>query len=76
MYYHNHNPPHFHAEYGEQQMVVDVNTFALIGGRLSPRAMGLVMELPAIQVTSFIEFHWKTRMPGRRLKELISLSAC
>ena len=28
-------------------MVVDVNTLALIGGRLSPRAMGLVMEWAA-----------------------------
>jgi len=25
-------------------MVVDVNTLAVIGGRLPPRAMGLVME--------------------------------
>ena len=37
MYYHDHNPPHFHAEYGSDQMVVDLNTLAVIGGRLSPR---------------------------------------
>lgn len=44
MYYNDHNPPHFHAEYGRDQMVVDVNTLAVIGGRLPPRATGLVME--------------------------------
>lgn len=44
MYYNDHNPPHFHAEYGSAQMVVDVNTLAVIGGRLPPRATGLVME--------------------------------
>ena len=44
MFYNDHNPPHFHAEYGNQQMVVDANTLAVIGGRLPPRAMGLVME--------------------------------
>lgn len=47
MYYNDHNPPHFHAEYGSSQMVVDVNTLAVIGGRLPPRATGLVMEWAA-----------------------------
>ena len=47
MYYNDHNPPHFHAEYGTQQMVVDVNSLAVMGGRLQPRAMGLVMEWAA-----------------------------
>lgn len=44
MYYNDHNPPHFHAEYGSDQMVVDINTLAVIGGRIPPRATGLVME--------------------------------
>ena len=47
MYYNDHNPAHFHAEYGSNQMVVDANTLAVIGGRLSPRATGLVMEWAA-----------------------------
>ena len=47
MYYNDHNPPHFHAEYGNDQMVVDVNTLGVIGGRLAPRATGLVMEWAA-----------------------------
>ena len=47
MFYNDHNPPHFHAEYGSSQMVVDINTLAVIGGRLPPRATGLVMEWAA-----------------------------
>ena len=47
MYYNDHNPPHFHAEYGDGQMVVDIDTLAVIGGRLAPRATGLVMEWAA-----------------------------
>ncbi len=47
MYYNDHNPAHFHAEYGCDQMVVDVNTLAVIGGRLPPRATGLVIEWAA-----------------------------
>ena len=47
MFYNDHNPPHFHAEYGSQQMVVDAITLTVIGGSLPPRAMGLVMEWAA-----------------------------
>ncbi len=47
MFYNDHNPPHFHAEYGSDRMVVSVNTLAIIGGRLPPRATGLVMEWAA-----------------------------
>ncbi|HIE99804.1 MAG: DUF4160 domain-containing protein [Pirellulaceae bacterium] len=47
MYYNDHNPPHFHAEYGSDQMVVDAQTLAVIDGRLPPRATGLVMEWAA-----------------------------
>lgn len=47
MFYNDHNPPHFHAEYGSDQIVVDVNTLAVIGGSLPPRATGLVIEWAA-----------------------------
>ena len=47
MYYNDHNPPHFHAEYGGDAIVVDVNTLAIIGGRIPPRGTGLVMEWAA-----------------------------
>lgn len=47
MYYNDHNPPHFHANYGRDQMIVDINTLAVIGGRLPPRATGLVIEWAA-----------------------------
>jgi hypothetical protein len=48
MYYNDHNPPHFHAEYGSDRMVVDLNTQAIMGGRIAPRATGLVMEWAAL----------------------------
>ena len=44
MYFGDHNPPHFHAEYGDKQVVVNLNTLAIIAGKLPPRAMGLVTE--------------------------------
>jgi hypothetical protein len=44
MFYNDHFPPHFHAEYGEQEALIDINTLAVIAGKLPPRALGLVME--------------------------------
>ncbi len=44
MYYNEHNPPHFHARYGDYQAEVAIETLALLAGKLPPRAMGLVME--------------------------------
>lgn len=44
IFYDDHNPPHFHAEYGEHEALVNINTLAIIGGRLPPRALGMVTE--------------------------------
>jgi hypothetical protein len=44
MFHNDHQPPHFHAEYGGGQMLVAIDTLAIIAGKLSPRAAGLVME--------------------------------
>ena len=44
MYYNDHAPPHFHAEYAGGEMIVDINTLGVIAGTLPPRATGMVME--------------------------------
>lgn len=44
MYFDDHNPPHFHAEYGSDQAVMEINSLATIAGQLPPRARGLVAE--------------------------------
>lgn len=44
MYFNEHPPPHFHAEYGEHEALVNINTLAVIEGELPARALGLVVE--------------------------------
>jgi Domain of unknown function (DUF4160) len=44
MYFDDHEPPHFHAEYAEDQAVIGIETLAVLAGRLPPRALGLVGE--------------------------------
>ncbi len=44
MYYDDHHPPHFHAEYGDDEAQVNIQTLAIIHGSLSSRTLGLVIE--------------------------------
>lgn len=44
MYYDDHNPPHFHAYYGEHEAIFSIYTFEIIEGTLPKRAKALVIE--------------------------------
>ena len=43
MYFRDHAPAHFHAEYGEYEITVDIET-GVISGRFPKRALRAVME--------------------------------
>lgn len=44
MFFDDHNPPHFHARYGNERVAIDIRTLQVMDGGLSPRALGLVVE--------------------------------
>ncbi|GHT54860.1 hypothetical protein FACS189451_07370 [Bacteroidia bacterium] len=44
MFYDEHNPPHFHAQYGEYKCCIDIQLLSVIEGYLPARALGLVIE--------------------------------
>jgi hypothetical protein len=44
MFYDDHNPPHFHARYGEDRVVIEISSLKVLEGRIPPRALGLAME--------------------------------
>jgi hypothetical protein len=48
MYFNEHPPPHFHAEYGDDELLMNINTLAVISGKLPSRALGLVVEWASI----------------------------
>lgn len=43
MYYRDHAPPHFHAEYGEYEVTIDILT-GVITGHFPKRALKAVLE--------------------------------
>ena len=57
MYYNDHLPPHLHAEYGGTEMVLGIDTLAVIAGKLPARATGLVMEW-AVQHQAELQNAW------------------
>ncbi len=48
MFFDDHLPSHFHAEYGSFEALIEIDTLAVIAGKLPPRALGLVMEWAAL----------------------------
>ncbi len=43
MYYRDHNPPHFHAEYGEHEITVEIES-GIVEGRFPRRALAAVLD--------------------------------
>ncbi|VAW46006.1 putative ORF-2 [hydrothermal vent metagenome] len=44
MYFNEHNPPHFHAEYNEYKASISIKTLGLMEGKLPSKVMSLVVE--------------------------------
>lgn len=48
MFHREHDPPHFHAEYGEHEALVEIETLAVQSGHLPRRAVAMVLECAAL----------------------------
>ena len=48
MYYNDHDPAHFHAEYGEHAAEISIESLDAIEGDLPRRAMGLTLEWASV----------------------------
>jgi hypothetical protein len=44
MYFNDHNPPHFHAEYGDNEAEFSIDTLECLRGHLPRRARAMVVE--------------------------------
>lgn len=61
MYYLDHNPPHFHAEYAEFEALIDIRKLELWSGSLPPRVLGLVIEWAALHQIELMDNWEKAR---------------
>lgn len=44
MYYEDHAPPHFHARYGDHEVMIQISPVSVVKGNFPPRALSLVVE--------------------------------
>jgi len=55
LFFNEHDPPHFHAEYGSERMAVRIDSLSVMAGKLSPRALGLVMEWASLHQKELLD---------------------
>jgi hypothetical protein len=65
MYYRDHVPPHFHAEYGEFEITVNIDT-GVVEGRFPRRALSAVMEWYNLHQEALAE-NWDRALRGEPL---------
>ena len=58
MYWREHEPPHFHASYGELEALVSIQTLEVLRGKLPRRALALVLEWAADHRAELLE-NWQ-----------------
>jgi hypothetical protein len=58
MYWREHEPPHFHAAYGEFEALVSIQTLEVLRGVLPRRALVLVLEWAADHRAELME-NWQ-----------------
>ena len=69
LFYNEHNPPHFHAEYGSDEILIEIQTLAVFAGKIPPRALGLVMEWALLHQEELLEL-WNDAREMRVLHKI------
>ena len=73
MYYEDHNPPHFHAEYNGNKALIDIAEARVIKGSLPSRQLKLILAWCVIHQDELMQ-NWelsKDGLPLNRINPLI-----
>ena len=68
MLYDDHQPPHFHAQYGEFKIIVNIND-GVVEGRFPRRALAAVMEWYMLYKNQLLE-DWVLARKHEELKKI------
>jgi hypothetical protein len=58
MYYNDHNPPHFHARYGSEVVLIEIRSLRILEGELPSRATNMVLEWAKLNKSKLLE-NWE-----------------
>ena len=69
MFFGDHVPPHFHAEYGDYKAQVNIRSHIIIAGDLPPRVLGMVVEWAALHQDELSEL-WELAAQNKSLRRI------
>ena len=72
MYFNDHEPAHFHAQYGEFESLIEIGTLATLRGELPRRALALVLEWAALHRQE-LRSDWESARLGTPLQPIAQL---
>ena len=72
LHFDDHPPPHFHAEYGDDEALIAIGTLAVISGHLPGRALGLVVEWASLHQDELSRL-WSQAQNKERLAKITPL---
>ena len=72
MYYDDHNPPHFHAEYNGQKVLVDIMEGRILNGAFPSRQLKFVLAWAEIHQDELME-NWDLARKDLPLKKVAPL---
>ncbi|MCC6573042.1 MAG: DUF4160 domain-containing protein [Planctomycetes bacterium] len=65
MYYRDHAPPHFHAEYGEHELLITISPIGVFEGHAPPRVRSMVLEWCALHQAELAD-NWTRCRTGNK----------
>lgn len=69
MYYNEHNPPHFHAEYAGYKALVDIQHACVLRGALPNKALKLVLAWCVIHRDELLQ-NWELAKENQKLNKI------
>ncbi|KHE92183.1 MAG: DUF4160 domain-containing protein [Candidatus Scalindua rubra] len=71
MYYREHAPPHFHAEYGEYEITIEIRT-GIVSGKFPRRVLNAVLEWYVLHKDELLD-NWEfaeKKIPLKKIEPL------
>jgi len=69
MYYNDHHPPHFHAEYAEHEALFTIDTLEILEGELPRRPRAFVVEWASLH-RGALRANWERARQGLPLQAI------
>lgn len=69
MYWNDHMPPHFHAKYGGDEVIISINDLEVIEGNIPHKQLKMVLGWAAFHQEELLE-NWKLAEDKQELFEI------